>query len=162
MEGLKEMWGFVVGEFIPGSILSFDIIMLIDNYSSGALRSLNIDANITLLAFMIMSIIFGLSISVIVFLVSRFIEKILFDVLLKTNKITMRRNILDFNILTIKSMFYCLIIPTLLFGHSFPQFIGFPALNPAFVLICYFMAFIFFCLALIEEGLYREGTGHYI
>jgi hypothetical protein len=162
METMKSMWGFIIGEFIPGSVMSLDVIMLIDIHSGGALERLCVDANIKLFLFAIMSIVFGLAVGAITFSIYGAFERVIFDRFLKIKHKDVKRNILDDNILSIKSMFSSLVVPIMLFGLIFPRYVYHMEMQPNFSYICFFVAFVFLCLALLHEKYFREGTGYYL
>lgn len=161
MIDIRSIKGFIIGDLIPGVVLSFDFYMIIDNWTSGCLKGLNLDTLMILLIFLVSSIIFGITLSAIVFPITELIVGIIFNDIFKMNKKRGQGELTE-NLWTLRGMFSCMVIPTVIFGSVFPTFVSCPALQPGFPYICYFMAFVFFCLALLQEVHVRKGGGYYL
>ncbi|MBU0686533.1 MAG: hypothetical protein KKB81_01585 [Candidatus Margulisbacteria bacterium] len=155
----RKMWGFICSELIPGIFLTFGLFMLIDIFSDGALQYASLDSTLIIFGILISSIVLGISMSAIVFPISSFITDIIFEKILKIKTKKRSRNVLDLNIETLKSMFFNMIIPSIIIGLSFPDFIECPELQPNFTYVFIVAAFVFFLLGLLHEKFYRDGTG---
>jgi len=135
MIDISKIWPFIISELIPGFFLSLGLYMYIDNITNKAMRSINVSIYISLLIFIAFSIVAG-------FVLSN-ISLIIFE------KITKR--CVKYNLITVQTMFFNLIIPTLLIGYVFPGYIAVISLQPWFMLMSLVVAIVFLAFGLFQS-----------
>ena len=134
MIDITKIWPLIISEIIPGSFLSLGLYMYVDNISDRAIRCINAPISFLFIIFIAFSIVAG-------FVLSN-ISLITFDMLSK--------RLTKYNLATIRAMFFNLIIPTLIIGYVFPDYIAVESLQPWFMVISFFVAIIFYVFGLLQ------------
>jgi len=140
MIDITKIWPFIISEVIPGFLLSIGVYMYIDNLTAGAITRINIPISFSFVIFLSFSIIAGFVLSNISLIT---IERI-------------SRRCVKYNLVTIRTMFFNLVIPTLVIGYVFPEYIGVVPLQPWFMIISLVIAIVFLVFGLFQSWIEQE------
>jgi hypothetical protein len=154
MIDINKKMNMIISEIIPGFVLSLDLLMLIDNLSNKMAREIVSNSYLFLTMIFVSSIIMGFFLLNVSFFVFEPIARYLSENILKLKRLN------DYWLITIRTFFFNMIIPLIILGFVFPDFILAPMLHPYFIYLMCFMSFISFIFGLLQ-GKIQEKYGTY-
>lgn len=145
MIDINKIWPFIISELIPGFVFYFDFYMVLDMMTSRTIGSTLSPMHLYGILF-VFSVISGLSLSTI----SLFTFQKVSERMLKTALTADKENMI-----AIQTMFYNLIIPTIVAGCVWPKYFLIAGSQPWLFLASCVIALAFFCFGTIQISIGR-------